>query len=808
MSSSSSPAAPALLGTASVPYAPVAPSPSALSISPDGQYAILTRGEINLFTPALGFATTPGTSTTSGGPAPGGGGAAQGKGKERAREELPLLRTVIPVEKKNVVKWHQWVDEYDAVVPGANDAWWRSASWSPSGLSALGGCILATLTTNAEVLLFAPGKDAIKGEWSEICDVTALLLAAQGPKVDEVDQQTPQMRREVLASLRRCQTSSLSWSPAVPNGTADYSLLALGSRSGEVTLWRLTPEKDTLELVLRFRPEGDVNWINLLSWSSWTVTSSDETRKASATLALADADGRVWSVEVSQTLFGAGMAEVEAAPAVPIASKDGRCATQLCWIDREPTQRQLAYSKLGTVSVATLRPDLEAEEKWTVESDVEVELRTEGAAEWMGATAWAPCSGLAYIPHSDSLLVSLSSSSLHLLTLSPSPSYSPSSANLTSSARTLFQTVLARGRGQTERFPEPGKGDMSRKMGARGTGFVGLGGGREGMNVAYIYETERPAAFTHRTATGIHTHLTIANLVGDDPSAEELVKELEELLGASMDARAQAPLARLQPFLNRLTNLSHSSDLLDAVLPHLEALPFPPSPPSATADKQETGLPDRLSERLFGDEALEAVRVKEIVARVLSKQKNLPQEYQHAVVVAHVGLARQLIKEVLTRIADTLGAAKLSAADKPIHALLSLAASSLLPPASSSSSSGEDAPLLPPDALADAFPQPDDRCPACKAEVPLANVRYACCVQGHQWERCSLTLALVATVHVRTCTGCERKALIRLPSSPTSAFASNGSEGAEGEKEENAVDQLLRAATCCAYCGGRWMRVR
>lgn len=40
---------PLLYGTSSVPYSPVSAAPSALVYSADGQYAIVTRGEINIF---------------------------------------------------------------------------------------------------------------------------------------------------------------------------------------------------------------------------------------------------------------------------------------------------------------------------------------------------------------------------------------------------------------------------------------------------------------------------------------------------------------------------------------------------------------------------------------------------------------------------------------------------------------------------------------------------------------------------------------------------------------------------------------
>jgi hypothetical protein len=78
-------------------------------------------------------------------------------------------------------------------------------------------------------------------------------------------------------------------------------------------------------------------------------------------------------------------------------------------------------------------------------------------------------------------------------------------------------------------------------------------------------------------------------------------------------ARALAPISALQPVLNHLANRSHETEFVDALLQRLSATPLPPSLPIVS-----TVPTDRLDEQLFADAGLEAVRVKEIVARVLS----------------------------------------------------------------------------------------------------------------------------------------------------------------------------------------------
>lgn len=61
-------------------------------------------------------------------------------------------------------------------------------------------------------------------------------------------------------------------------------------------------------------------------------------------------------------------------------------------------QLRIAYSKLGTVHLATLEPDPDGDGEggWKVSSQggvEEVELEMIGEDRWMGATPWALCSG-------------------------------------------------------------------------------------------------------------------------------------------------------------------------------------------------------------------------------------------------------------------------------------------------------------------------------------------------------------------------------------------------------------------------------
>lgn len=53
--------------------------------------------------------------------------------------------------------------------------------------------------------------------------------------------------------------------------------------------------------------------------------------------------------------------------------------------------------------------------------------------------------------------------------------------------------------------------------------------------------TERPSAFTHRTAADTRTYLVVGNLDGGEQTPEEVIAEFSQLLVSNLD-RAMLPL--------------------------------------------------------------------------------------------------------------------------------------------------------------------------------------------------------------------------------------------------------------------------
>jgi len=95
------------------------------------------------------------------------------------------------------------------------------------------------------------------------------------------------------ANIHTGVPAALAWSPAVPGTAQDLSLLALGHRSGDVTLWqcvciaaplsfdnplisgmlRLDDERKPVR-VARFRPQDETNVLGALRWSDWTLSTA------------------------------------------------------------------------------------------------------------------------------------------------------------------------------------------------------------------------------------------------------------------------------------------------------------------------------------------------------------------------------------------------------------------------------------------------------------------------------------------------------------------------------------------------------
>ncbi|KAM0786541.1 hypothetical protein ACM66B_001998 [Microbotryomycetes sp. NB124-2] len=801
-----------VLSSAHFPYTPLTPTQRTIGYNQDGQLFVLTRGEINVFTPTLGTQvdSTPASSRAL----PGSSKTCESAGQQASTSKLnpfdsqhliPLFRSVLPVEKKEIVLWAEWVNEMQVATPGMVEPFWQSASWSPSGIGSLGGCVLATLTNNCEVLLFEPSKNSHKGEWAETYDLTSHLIRIALPDENFKENRiySLQERLIVVARVLECQASSLAWSEAVVSAYGDFSILAVGYRSGHIALWRRSG-RQKVEILQRYRVDERAGSIVNVAWSRWhTIKTDDDKTLAVACLAVADAQGNVWSLEVSQNVT-----EIQPSYAVPespdqveqavnqvatlhprrLCEPDSRAVTQFLYFG-DSQKPMLAYAKLGVVNVVTMSSANDEGHDFDIASNDQVELQTEKT--WIGSTSYAPCCGLAYFSAQNAIVATLEEGSVHVIGLEGSPHLvqdeddAHSTAAMSARARDNFER--SRPQSKTLRSEQQVKSFKLREGPCVG-GFVGLDG--RGL-VAWHYSISRPDTILYQTNASTPSFLVIWQLAHSEHDVSALRSYVEHVLGgvgqddASLTRKLLVPLYILDREIEN-----------EQVLEYIRSLDNAMDVDGPAATQGVIDAP-KLAAAAFGDSlvrdaSLDRLRVREALLRFALRHGKLAQEQQHRVLVSHTAVARNVAREVASRLASILSRAsgKLQARELAILGRISLA-SAALPPINPT-----DEMLLPPDALVSAFLQ-DESCPACSGAVPLVNIRDASCGNGHKWERCSITFSVISSTNVRTCVSCERKALGQLPSTSSSA-----------DDPDGVVNAILRAATSCLYCGGSWMRIR
>ncbi|KAI6101153.1 transcription factor IIIC subunit delta N-term-domain-containing protein [Pisolithus sp. B1] len=96
-----------------------------------------------------------------------------------------------------------------------------------------------------------------------------------------------------------------------------------------------------------------------------------------------------------------------------------------------------------------------------------------------------------------------------------------------------------------------------------------------------------------------------------------------------------------------------------------------------------------------------------------------------------------------------------------------------------------------------------EMCPACHIEVPLQDITQATCLNGHTWTRCSVTSFILSTAMVRTCIGCNRKALLPLSQSSPA----EGDSWMPVAARSWVVKELLEAVDRCLFCGNSFVRI-
>ncbi|KAJ3083307.1 hypothetical protein HK102_001141, partial [Quaeritorhiza haematococci] len=170
----------------------------------------------------------------------------------------------------------------------------RSVAWSPTGFSALSGCLLATISTSHCVSVYEPSDDPATSEWKKIADLSDLLYSQYNFTEEEI--------MVSKSNLDKLESISIAWSGPcrLKASVKPVSLIAVGSKEGTVALFSYVNKP---AICATFRPHE--TWVTDLEWSDWFV---DENGLPYAYLSSAGADGSVyvWVVQLTRWSISGG----------------------------------------------------------------------------------------------------------------------------------------------------------------------------------------------------------------------------------------------------------------------------------------------------------------------------------------------------------------------------------------------------------------------------------------------------------------------------------------------------------------------
>ncbi|EMD39169.1 hypothetical protein CERSUDRAFT_46938 [Gelatoporia subvermispora B] len=385
----------------SLPAVWAPPSAKCLQWSGDGQILLVTRSAVYILTPDAGVRVGA-TSIIRQAP--------ELEDSQYGIKQLGWLRTMIEYDKTLAYYWPAECQEWGTISLGSVDPTLRAVTPSPSNLTDNACCLIAVLNSNMELTIWGPGRDQIRGKWTKFVDVTAYLR--ESLPQDSAD--------NVLARTLQAQATCIEWSPQAdfnlsPTPKIDGSLLATGNRAGCVVLLRCLRDATLNYAVSSVAVLPIVNRsLNHLAWSPWR-TADNTNGICEAYLACGAGDGSITIVKVTQTLqcTSSVTTNSEITASVEIQDElanehDGRIITGMKWLYSPRRGPMLVYCKPGLLN---LWSGDTAHDLWSGRRSFALETQKLCG----GSSPLCPVSGIEYSTSKDSLVISLSDGSLHVL---------------------------------------------------------------------------------------------------------------------------------------------------------------------------------------------------------------------------------------------------------------------------------------------------------------------------------------------------------------------------------------------------------
>jgi len=295
-----------------------------------------------------------------------------------------------------------------------------------------------------ELSLWCSVKNQLAGQWIKLQDAISFLQSLAAIRTDSRLQQT--LQTQVVCS---------SWSRqpdlgGVPACICDGSLLAIGNRAGSILLLKYTSGSRPNQYLEHVQTiDVSQQWITHLAWLPWTRTGEKE---CFAILAYSTSDGtlglirvtRAYGVEPRGSEFGPGLVlstNVSHALWSNCEAED-RIVTGLSFIEPQNMKPVVVVFRAGVVQLWA-----DECEGTTWKGLRPFSLHRQDISS--GSSILYPPSGLVYSPEDDSLVLSLTDGSFHVIyDISSAPTATPpvdptkqpglSSSDLSSMSRRVF----------------------------------------------------------------------------------------------------------------------------------------------------------------------------------------------------------------------------------------------------------------------------------------------------------------------------------------------------------------------------------
>lgn len=692
------------------------------------------------------------------------------------------------------------------------------AAWSPTGCSPTNGCLLACITSRHSVFIYTPTTSHVDKQWMKYITLDKHLASYWG-----VD-------REVnLVTADQVENVSMAWSPKISVDNIG-SVLALGNKTGHITIWHVK-NPETVRCVRSCKTASD-NWIVRLSWSPWTVEGDCHT----STLAYASADGTVQArkikfntksplenIEISEDLMG--------------YNQTPHPCTVLRWrpIDagnvHEPNI--LAFSKGNRIHVWI--PTLNETRMWR-----------RPIAKAIADITWDT--------FGKSLFVFFMDGKHNVLRLENDGLVVDEEY-----AEFVHQTIISRCHMQTKTNITQDEGEQD-STNAEDEGGDDEASGGVGNNKLQLHVTAGDSSAAILQLATVYHVTSPYHMEFQRERFQSCTMVLSKAYRSFQKDLGQALLKRLETFIrlpNSVLTRNPAYHLWDILLVLVESPQASIEDPRfeqgllgvlegsfsisqddiltlaqrETLSDNNTALEPRLEKAIFSETNITADRLGTYLwshlkdSRTSTLFKTL---LKHRSEDAEGRIQRYCILAILKLFNEASAAMQpgdgmdlqlkdcdqtlllllcdsvllfhhedkelVSLAEKTYHVLHDLLQGMCDITEQLSMLQDIKNGVVPTPRF---FSSGRETCPACDSKVKLETKDRATCTNGHSWQRCSVTLMLIADFHPRTCLGCRRKTLM-VPST------AEGTPAIPGSTSSSWLEIILRANSVCCFCGERY----